>query len=83
MAASDAWVRLGSFPFRQAADVAWSVLDGHGIPARVAGDDAGGIAPHIGLATGGAFIEVPGSRLDEARAILGSMDADPPGTDQR
>jgi hypothetical protein len=71
------WVRIETFPNRPWADLAWSVLDGHGVPAVVTGDDAGGHAPHIGLVTGGVALEVPPDRAEEARAILASSVLDP------
>lgn len=72
------WVVIETFPNRPWADLAWSVLDGHGVPAVVTGDDAGGYAPHIGLVTGGVALEVPPDRVEEARTILASsvLDAD-------
>lgn len=85
------WVALGTFPFRSSADVIASVLDGHGIPARVTGDGAGGLATHLGFGVGYPAVEVPEDRLEEARALLASEDvpteddltaegADPTGT---
>lgn len=63
------WEVVETFLHRAPADVVWSVLDGHGIPARVRGDDAGGFA---GLALGEVTVEVPTDRADEARELLAS-----------
>lgn len=66
------WVEVGTFPFRSSADVIASVLDGHGIPARVTGDGAGGLATHVGFGVGYPAVEVPEDRLADARALLAS-----------
>lgn len=59
------WVEVESFLHRPPADVLWSVLDGHGIPARVRGDDPQGFVP-----LGRVRLEVPADRAEEARKVL-------------
>lgn len=68
------WEVVATYPFRPTADVTWSILDGHGIPARVVGDDTGGMTPHVGLMTG-ISVEVPTDRADEAREVLAAAEA--------
>lgn len=64
-----AWETVATFLHRERAQMVWSILDGHGIPARVRGDDVGGYA---GLALGNVWVEVPTDQAEAARALLDS-----------
>ena len=59
---------VGTFLNRINADLAKSVLDGAGIPATVAADDAGGTRPHLWM--GGVRLLVLAADADRAREIL-------------
>lgn len=63
------WETVATFLHREPAQMVWSVLDGHGIPARVRGDDVGGYA---GVALGNVRVEVPVDQAEAARALLDS-----------
>jgi hypothetical protein len=68
---------VGSFSSRPHADVAASMLSAHGVRAHVAGDDAGGTAPHFNLGSGGGYaISVPDEHRELALELLaGDPDA--------
>lgn len=66
-----AWETVASFLHRPPADVIWSVLDGHGIPARIRGGYVGG---YVGLALEEVRVEVPSDQAEAARALLNSVD---------
>lgn len=72
------WEPVATFMHRPAAEFVWSLLDGYGIPARVRADDAGGVG---GLPLGGATVEVPIERADEAKALIESTETDGTLTD--
>lgn len=64
------WETVASSLHRPMAEFLASVLDGHGIPARVTGDDGGGMAYPTHLGMGGILVQVPAARAAEARAVL-------------
>lgn len=66
------WVVADTLLHRPIAEFVRSVLEGHGIPARVRADDAAGTAPHVAMGMGGVRVEVPADRLDEAHDVLAS-----------
>lgn len=68
-----AWQVVATFMHRPEAEFVWSYLDGHGIPARVRADDAGGAG---GLPLGGAAVEVPTDRADEAMALIEAAESE-------
>ncbi len=81
--------RIDRFTNRTDAELARSVLEAHGIPAHVSGDDAGGLHPDIPFGIGGTVVVVPADRYAEAIAILdqaapgddgGSSGTDRPGS---
>lgn len=65
------WETVATFLHRPRADVTWSVLDGHGIPARIRGGYVGG---YVGLALEEVRVEVPRDQAEAARALLDSID---------
>lgn len=70
---------VGSFGSRPHAEMAAGMLDAHGIPATVMGDDAGGAAPHVAFGAHGYRLRVADADADEARALLA---ADASGPDE-
>ncbi|HSK22368.1 MAG TPA: hypothetical protein VK906_04295 [Egicoccus sp.] len=66
---------VGSFSSRPLAELAASMLSAHGVPAHVAGDDAGGLSPDINFGSGGGYaISVRDSHRERALELL---DGDP------
>lgn len=66
---------VGSFHSRQHAEMAAAMLEGHGVRAAVAGDDAGGVAPHWTFGTSGGYaVTVPDAERDLAVELLGGDD---------
>ena len=62
---------VGSFSSRPHAEMAAGMLGAHGIRAVVAGDDAGGIAPHVTFISGGGYaLSVAAVDVEEAQALL-------------
>lgn len=56
------------------------MLSAHGIAAHVIGDDAGGIAPHFNLGSGGGYtFDVPSNDREAAEQLLHVRDGS--GTD--
>ena len=73
---------VGSFSSRSQAELAAGMLVAHGIRAVVAGDDAGGIAPHVTFISGGGYaLSVRAEDVDEARTLLAGGTDDPDASD--
>jgi hypothetical protein len=66
----DVVTRIERFSSRADAELARSVLETNGIPAYVAGDDAGGLHPELPYGFGGTAVVVPEDLYREAIAIL-------------
>jgi hypothetical protein len=66
--------RIRRFQDRIEAELACGLLRVHGIPARVAADDAGGQNPALGRQLGGVAVVVADRDLDEALALLDATD---------
>ncbi len=62
--------RIRRFTSRVDAEVAASMLRGHGIDARAVHDDTGGMHPNLAFGQGGSEVIVPESELDMATALL-------------
>lgn len=73
--AHTASVRVGRFLSRAEAEVARGLLETNGVPAVVIGDDGGGVHPDISYGYGGVALGVHPDDVDEARSLLGDIDA--------
>jgi hypothetical protein len=62
--------RIERFTSKAEADLACGLLSDNGIPARVSGDDVGGVHPDIPFGIGGTAVVVPDDRLQHALALL-------------
>ena len=73
MESDDGWVAIATFNLQFEADGAIALLESEGIPVeRRTNDFVGVFGPGFGGSTaGGITILVPGSRADDARALLG------------
>lgn len=75
------WQAVEIFPSTSEASVADGALRAAGIPTRLLEDESGS-ASAGGIAmpgeSGGAEVQVPLDRVDEARAVLGGRSASPP-----
>ena len=60
---------IGSFNSRQEAEMVAAMLEGHGVTAKVVGDDAGGAAG-LNLGATGYRLAVPDDLRAEAEALL-------------
>lgn len=47
-----------------------AILEDNGIRARLSSDDAGGMRPDVGMATGGVWLLVNADDAEEARELL-------------
>lgn len=65
---------FGGFAARADAERAQQLLRSAGIESIICGDDAGGWAPHIGLATGGIELRVKADESENAKQILVAFD---------
>lgn len=68
---------VGSFTSRGHAEMAAGMLDAHGIPAVVRGDDAGGAAPHVTVGAHGYRLAVADADVADAEALLHGDDPAP------
>lgn len=68
-------VRVGRFLSRAEAEVARGLLEANGVPAVVVGDDGGGVHPDISYGYGGVALGVHPDDVEEARTLLGDIDA--------
>jgi hypothetical protein len=66
----DELVVVRTYAYRHEAEVGRSLLEGHKVDAMISGDDAGGVQPGFGAATG---VRLLVKRRDEhkARQLLG------------
>lgn len=62
--------RIEQFTSRTDAELARAALVDAGIPAYVAGDDAGGLHPELPFGIGGTAVVVPDEHDEEARRLL-------------
>jgi hypothetical protein len=67
------WTAVGSYPTRALAQFAGSILEGNGYEIRIAGDDAGGVLPHLDAHRGGIQVEVPVEDAEDAAALLADL----------
>jgi hypothetical protein len=63
-------VCIRTYSFRPEAELARSVLEASGIESVLLADDAFGMRPMVGVATGGVRLCVRGSDAEKADAIL-------------
>jgi len=63
-------VCIRTYSFRPEAELAQSVLDADGVESVLVADDAHGMRPMIGLATGGVRLCVRREDAEKADAIL-------------
>jgi hypothetical protein len=68
-----AWSAVGSYPTRAVAQFASSILEGNGYEARIVGDDAGGVLPHLDAHRGGIQVEVPAEDAEDAVELLADL----------
>jgi hypothetical protein len=68
-----AWTAVGSYPTRALAQFASSILEGNGYEVRIAGDDAGGVLPHLDAHRGGIQVEVPAEDAEDAVELLADL----------
>lgn len=64
-------VIVRTFSYRHEAEFCRSVVDGHGIEARVTSDDCGSVDPALGLVRG-VHLLVDEEQLEQARRLLDS-----------
>lgn len=74
------WQAVETFPSTSEASVADGALRAAGIPTRLLEDDSLGSAGGSAMPgeSGGAEVQVPLDRVDEARAVLGGRSVTPP-----
>lgn len=68
---------IGSFTSRAHAEMAAGMLDAHGVPSDVMGDDAGGALPHVAVGSHGYRLHVADGDVEEAEALLEGLADDP------
>jgi hypothetical protein len=69
------YVQVSEYFDRASAEVMSSVLNGHGIPAKIMADDMGGMRPDFAF-MGRIRLMVPSQNLEEARALLLDVNTD-------
>jgi hypothetical protein len=71
-------VVLRRFSYRHEAEVALSLLDGHGIEAWVTSDDCGSVDPALGLVRGACLIVDDEDAARAAELLDDGAEAPPP-----
>lgn len=69
------WTELGRFSSRAEAEIVRALLESHGIPAVVSGDDAGGAYPHLGPIHGVRVLVARGDLANARRRLREAGDA--------
>ncbi|UCG43976.1 MAG: DUF2007 domain-containing protein [candidate division WOR-3 bacterium] len=67
-------VCIRTYSFRPEAELARSVLESRGIESVLMADDAHGVRPMVGLATGGVRLCVRREETEKAIAVLGQAE---------
>jgi hypothetical protein len=75
-------VVLRRFHYRHEAEVARSVLDGHGIEAWVTSDDCGAVDPALGFVRGACLVVAEEHAARAAELLDAGAEAPPSGASQ-